>query len=154
VIVAAVALGAIIGARSQPAPRAALLRAAAGVVYGYQAAVVNVFVDVLPHGIRSILGSWTTYALIVSALGGFHLLQRALRVGVLAPAIATSNAFSPVTSVALGRVIFLETPQRTTGGKVVSVVSALLLVVGIALLARAQAGRVDGPPGSPAPAEG
>src|SRR5690349_23390938 len=47
---------------------------------------------------------------------------------VLAPAIASSNAVCPVTSVVLGRVVFLETPQRTTGGKVISVVSLVLLL--------------------------
>jgi drug/metabolite transporter (DMT)-like permease len=142
-ILALVALGAVIGARSRPAMRAGLFGAAAGALYGYQAAVMNVFVDVVPRGLGAILGSWSTYALILSALAGFYLLQSALQVGVLAPAIAASNAVCPVTSVVLGRVIFLETPQRTTGGKVASAVSLVLLLIGLALLARGQAARAE-----------
>ena len=103
------------------------------------AAVMNVFVDVAPNGIDAILSSWSTYALIVSALGGFYFLQTALQVGVLAPAIAGSNAACPITSVVLGRIVFLQTPQRTTGGKIASAVSAVLLLAGLVLLARREA---------------
>lgn len=131
--------GTMAGARMRPGTRAALYGAAAGVLFGYQAAVMNAFVDVVPDGVGAILSSWTTYALIASALGGFYLLQTALQAGVLAPAIATSSAASPVTSVVLGRVIFLETPQRTTGGKIASAVSAALILAGLVLLARGEA---------------
>jgi hypothetical protein len=120
--------------RRLPATRAALFGATAGIIFGYQAAVMKVFVTVVPNGLGSILASWSTYALIASALGGFYFLQTALQIGVLAPAIATSNAASPITSVVLGRVIFLEVPQRTTAGKIVSAASAALLVVGLILL--------------------
>jgi drug/metabolite transporter (DMT)-like permease len=139
VIAALTAVAAIVGSRRRPATKAALFGAAAGVLFGFQAAVMNVFVGVVPDGIHAILSSWSTYALIVSALGGFYFLQTALQVGVLAPAIATSNAACPITSVVLGRVIFLETPQRTTAGKIVSIASAASLLVGLVLLARGEA---------------
>jgi drug/metabolite transporter (DMT)-like permease len=155
-VIAVLAVGcAIAGARRLPAARAAFFGAAAGVLFGYQAAAMNVFVGVVPDGVGAVLRSASTYELILSAVGGFYLLQTALQAGVLAPAIATSNAASPVTSVALGRVIFLETPQRTTGGKIVSAVSALLLVLGLALLARGEAAReADRGAGAATPAPG
>jgi len=140
-IAVAVAAAAIVGARMRPSAKAAFYGAAAGVLFGFQAAAMNTFVGVVPGGIGAILSSWSTYALILSALGGFYLMQTSLQVGVLAPAIAASNAACPITSVALGRVIFLETPTRTTGGKIVSVVSLVLLVVGLALVARGEAAR-------------
>jgi len=139
IVVALTALAAVVGSRRRPATKAALYGAAAGILFGYQAAVMNVFVSVAPDGLGPILASWSTYALIVSALGGFYLLQTALQVGALAPAIATSNAAAPITSVVLGRVVFLENPQRTTGGKLVSAASAALLLVGLVLLARGEA---------------
>jgi drug/metabolite transporter (DMT)-like permease len=132
---------AVFGARCRPATKAALYGTASGVVFGFQAAVMDAFVDVVPDGLHAILTSWSTYGLIASALGGFYLLQTALQIGALAPAIATSNAACPITSVVLGRVIFLENPQRTTGGKIVSAVSAVLLVAGLALLARGEAAK-------------
>ena len=139
IVAALTALAAIVGSRSRPAMRAAFFGAAAGILFGFQAAVMNTFVDVVPDGVSAILTSWSTYALIISALGGFYFLQSALQVGVLAPAIAASNAACPITSVVLGRVVFLETPQRTVGGKVASVVSAVVLLVGLVLLARGEA---------------
>jgi drug/metabolite transporter (DMT)-like permease len=146
---------AVTGARRRPAARAALFGTAAGVLYGYQAAAMNVFVGIIPDGIGAILRSASTYELVLSALGGFYLLQTALQAGALAPAIATANAACPVTSVVLGRVIFLETPQRTLGGKVASAVSALLLVVGLVLLARGEAAREADPgAGAARPAPG
>ena len=151
VVAALTALAAIVGSRSRPAMRAAFFGAAAGILFGFQAAVMNTFVDVVPDGVSAILSSWSTYALVISALGGFYFLQSALQVGVLAPAIAASNAACPITSVVLGRVVFLETPQRTTGGKVASVVSAVVLLVGLVLLARGEAAQ-QLPDGDGAPA--
>jgi len=135
VVASLAAAAAIVGSRRLPAMKAAFFGATAGMLFGYQAAVMKMFVAVAPNGVHAILSSWSTYALIVSALGGFYFLQTALQIGVLAPAIATSNAACPITSVVLGRVIFLETPQRTTGGKVVSAVSAALLLAGLVLFA-------------------
>ena len=141
IVVALTAVAAVVGARARASMRAALLGAAAGVLFGYQAAVMKVFVGVVPGGIGAILGSWSTYALIASAAGGFYLFQGALQAGALAPAVATSNAACPVTSVVLGRLVFLESPQRTTGGKIVSAVAVVLALAGLALLARGEAGR-------------
>jgi drug/metabolite transporter (DMT)-like permease len=140
-VVALTAACAFVGARLRPGARAALFGAAAGILFGYQAAAMNEFVGLVPDGLGAVLRGWSTYALILSALGGFYFLQSALQVGVLAPAIATSNAAAPVTSVTLGRFIFLETPQRTIGGKVASIASALVLGVGLVLLARGEADR-------------
>jgi len=153
-IAAVTAVAAISGSRTRPATRAAFYGAAAGVLFGYQAAVMNAFVTVVPKGIGSSLSSWTTHALIASALGGFYLMQSALQVGVLAPAIATTNAVCPITSVVLGRAIFLETPQRTMGGKIASAVSVALLVVGLVLLARGEAARGAGVSDRATPAPG
>ena len=146
---------AVTGARRRPASRAAFFGTAAGLLFGYQAAAMNVFVGILPDGLGAILRNASTYELILSALGGFYLLQTALQTGALAPAIATANAACPVTSVVLGRVIFLETPQRTVGGKIASAVSAILLVIGLVLLARGEAAReADRGAGAPRPAPG
>jgi len=142
IVVALTAVAAVVGARARASMRAALLGAAAGVLFGYQAAVMKVFVGVAPGGIGAILGSWSTYALIASAAGGFYLFQGALQAGALAPAVATSNAACPVTSVVLGRLVFLESPQRTTGGKIVSAVAVVLALAGLALLARGEARRI------------
>jgi drug/metabolite transporter (DMT)-like permease len=137
--VAALALAAWIPASTRsPALGAALLGAAGGVVYGYQAAVMKAFVAVAPGGLHAIVTSWSTYALVLSSLVGFWLVQSALQLGALAPANASANAACPIAAVLLGRFVFLETPSRTAGGKIVSVASLVAMLAGIAWLARGE----------------
>jgi hypothetical protein len=61
---------AVVGYRLDPRGRASLFGTAAGILFGFQAAVTKVFVDVAPNGIDAVLASWSTYALIASAAVG------------------------------------------------------------------------------------
>jgi hypothetical protein len=92
-----------------------LFATAAGIGFGIQAAVTKEFMGQLGYGLGVILTSWTTYALIISALAGFALQQSALKTGYLAPAMAASNAASLTTSVLLGVVLFEETISKGQG---------------------------------------
>ena len=109
VALAIVAGLATLGRTRNGAIRAALFGGAAGVGFALQAAVTKVFVGELGNGIASLLTIWPTYVLIVSALVGFVLQQSALKTGVLAPAMAASNASTLVFSVLFGIAIFDET---------------------------------------------
>src|SRR5215471_13063733 len=111
-IVIGMAILAGVARRARGGKAAALLAAAAGLSYAFQAAVTKVFVNVIGDGLGPILSSWTTYALIASALAGFALQQSALKTGYLAPAMAASNASTLLVSVILGVVIFDETIHR------------------------------------------
>ena len=93
---------AILGVHRRPAARAAFFGTAAGILFGFQAAVTKVFTQVVPDGLGAILHNWSTYALIVSALVGFYFAQVSLQAGVLAPAVATTNVANPTTSIVLG----------------------------------------------------
>jgi len=121
----------VVGRRQQAVTKAALLGAAAGVVFGFQAAVTKVFVHVVPDGVGAILHSPSTYAMIASAIVGFYLCQASLQVGVLAPSVATMNIATPATSMVLGRVVFLEVPSRSTGGTIASLLALTLLACGL-----------------------
>jgi drug/metabolite transporter (DMT)-like permease len=139
-VATALALGvmAVLGAaaRRRRGPLAAtLFAAAAGLAFGYQAAVTKVFVGDLGHGLSGVLSSWTTYALIASALAGFALQQSALKTGHLAPALAASNASTLVSSVVLGVLIFEEHLSASDGGRGWMTVGGLAVAVtGIILL--------------------
>ncbi len=87
------------GRHRSGAARALLYGSAAGVGFGLQAAVTKVFVTLIGKGIGAILTSWTIYVLIGSAAAGFILQQSALKTGVLAPAMASSNAVTLFVSV-------------------------------------------------------
>jgi drug/metabolite transporter (DMT)-like permease len=133
-VVAIATVLAALGARRRPSEKAAFFGAAAGVLFGFQAAVTKAFTEIVPDGIGAILHSWTTYALIASAAIGFYFVQISLQAGVLAPSVATTNVTNPVTSVVLGRVVFHEVPARTPTGKVFSLLALVVLVAGIVVV--------------------
>ncbi len=123
------------GRHRSGAARALLYGSAAGVGFGLQAAVTKVFVTLIGKGIGAILTSWTIYVLIGSAAAGFILQQSALKTGVLAPAMASSNAVTLFVSVVLGITVFGETLARGDGRLIPAVLGLAVAVVGIVLLA-------------------
>jgi drug/metabolite transporter (DMT)-like permease len=135
VIVASMLLLAWLARQRRGAVAAALFATAAGISYGFQAAVTKVFMTQLGSGLGAILTTWTTYALILSALVGFVLQQSALKTGFLAPAMAASNASTLITSVVLGVTVFQESLSRDQGRLPVALFALALAVFGVALLA-------------------
>jgi drug/metabolite transporter (DMT)-like permease len=119
--------------------RALLLGSAAGVCFALQAAVTKAFVPLVGHGLQPVLSSWTTYALIGTAVGGFVFQQSALKVGVLAPAVASSNALTLFGSIVFGVTVFGETLGEGNGRVSLSVISLVTVVIGMGLLARSSA---------------
>jgi drug/metabolite transporter (DMT)-like permease len=133
---ALVAILAGVGRRFTGAAKALTFGAAAGLGYGLQAAVTKTFVTEVGGGILGLLSSWSVYVLIISAVSGFALQQSALKTGVLAPAMASSNSVTLFSSVILGITVYGETLSKGGGGHSGSAVLGLLVAIaGIALLA-------------------
>jgi drug/metabolite transporter (DMT)-like permease len=129
--------GAVAGRRTRGATKALVYGSAAGVCFALQASVTKVFVPLVGHGIVTLLTSWTIYVLIVSAIVGFGLQQSALKTGVLAPAMASSNAVTLFFSVIFGVSVFGET--MAGGGRTGAAVAGLVLaLIGVILLAGAE----------------
>ncbi len=134
--------------------QALLFGLAAGCAFAFQAAVTKVFVGILHQGLGPILSSWTTYALIISALLGFTLQQSALKTGVLAPAMASSNAMTLFASTLLGVIVFDETLARGDGRLIPAVIGLVVALFGVSMLAgEEQPGPDDAGSGSPAAME-
>lgn len=145
----------ILGRGRRRAGRALAFGAAAGVAFAFQASVTKVFVGLVGAGISTLLSNWTTYALIASAVLGFVLQQSALRTGVLAAAMASSNAVTLFGSVAFGIGVFEETLSGSGDRRAVAVVGLVLALVGIALLSAAKPPSDDAADaGQPQPPEG
>ena len=123
------------------AMRALLFGSAAGVCFALQASVTKVFVTIVGSGLSSILHSWTVYVLVGSAVIGFALQQSALKTGVLAPAMASSNAVTLFVSVIFGVVIFEEKLFATSAGSVAAIAGLAIALLGIGVLAGAGAPR-------------
>jgi drug/metabolite transporter (DMT)-like permease len=125
------------------AARALLLGSAAGVLFALQAAVTKVFMTQLGHGVAALLGNWTTYALIVSAVAGFVIQQSALKTDVLAPAMASSIAVTLFASVVFGLTVFGETLSDGHGRLAPAIIGLILALAGIVLRAGAKPPRAE-----------
>lgn len=123
-----------------PAPRrAALLGIATGVLFALSAALTKAVVDELGHGPLAVLSDWHLYALAAVGYASMTLNQLALNTGSLAPAMATSMAFDPITSVVLG-VTVLEEKLDSSPPELLAILAALAAAAaGMAILARSQA---------------
>jgi drug/metabolite transporter (DMT)-like permease len=128
-----------LGRARRGAARAALFGTAAGVGFALQAAVTKVFVEELGHGVGPLLTTWSTYVLILTALAGFVLQQSALKTGVLAPAMAASNASTLLLSVVFGIRFFDESLSHGSGRAATAYLGLALAVIGVIRLASAQA---------------
>ncbi len=141
VVLALVAVLALSGSRRRGAPKAALIGAAAGVAYAFQACVTKTFTGVVSGGIDAVLHSWSTYVLIASALIGGVLQQTAFKSGVLAPAISATSAVTLFGSVVLGAVVFDERLAHGDGKLAPAVVGLVVALGGIVVLAGSKAAR-------------
>ena len=140
-----------VGRRFTGASKALTFGAAAGLGYGLQAAVTKTFVTEIGGGIVGLLTSWSIYVLILSAVTGFALQQSALKTGVLAPAMASSNSVTLFSSVILGIAVYGETLAKGGTSHVSSTTIGLIIaIVGIALLAGSEAPQ-DVASGAPGP---
>jgi drug/metabolite transporter (DMT)-like permease len=125
-----------LGIRFGGGARALTFGAAAGLGFGLQAAVTKTFVTEVGTGLPNLLSSWTVYVLIVSAISGFVLQQSALKTGVLAPAMASTNSVTLFSSVVLGVTVYGESLSRGGGAHVGLAYAGLAVaILGIALLA-------------------
>jgi len=135
IIVALMVILAGIARRRRGAVAATLFASAAGLSFAFQASVTKVFMTQIGYGLGVILTSWTTYALILTALAGFALQQSALKTGFLAPAMAASNATTLAMSVILGITLFEETISKGQGRFSPAILGLALALVGVVLLA-------------------
>jgi len=130
-----VVLLARIGRRHSGAVRALYFGAAAGVGFALQASVTKEFMSVIGGGLDAIVHSWTTYVLVASAVVGFVLQQSALKTGVLAPAMASSNAVTLFGSVVFGITIFEERLSNGSDRLAPALIGLAVALVGVVLLA-------------------
>ncbi len=124
-----------LGWRRSGASKALLLGSAAGVGFALQATVTKEFMTIIGDSIGTLLSSWEIYALIASAIVGFVLQQSALKTGVLAPAMASSNAVTLFASVILGVAVFGEKLSNGTNRLAPALIGLGVALIGIVLLA-------------------
>ena len=120
-----------------PARRAALLGAAAALVWAIDAAFVKAATEVLAHkGWSGLFEHWQIYAVVVSGVLGTVLLEAAFAAGPLAASQSALLIVDPLASIAIGIELFGEQLRSSPGAIVLQVLFLGGMFAGVVLLSR------------------
>jgi drug/metabolite transporter (DMT)-like permease len=117
------------------ATKALLFGSAAGVGLALQATITKEFMTIIGNGVGDLLSSWEIYALVATAVIGFILQQSALKTGLLAPAMASSNAVTLFASVVFGITVFGEKLSNGSDRLAPALIGLAVALAGVVLLA-------------------
>ena len=120
-----------------PARRAALLGAAAGLVWAIDAAFVRAGTEILAHdGWGGLFLHWPVYAVVASGILGTVLLEAAFAAGPLAASQSALLIVDPLASIAIGIELFGEQLNNSTVAVVFQILFLGTMAVGVVLLSR------------------
>lgn len=144
VSVAVCALLVVAGLNVTGPRRAALFGVAAGIGFGFTAALINGAVHRLDHGLGELFASWQLYAMIVAGIGSVFLAQNALQAGPIVAAQPPITTCDPLASVGYGVLLFGE--QLRGGYWVLAALAGTGIVLGgTVLLSRSPLIALDSP---------
>jgi len=121
--------------RGSPARRAAILGAAAAIMWAIDAAFVKAATDLFSQsGWGALLVHWPLYAVVASGVLGTILLQAAFAAGPLAASQPAILIVDPLASIALGIELFGEQLRTTPAALTVSVMGLLVMAAGVVVI--------------------
>jgi drug/metabolite transporter (DMT)-like permease len=129
----------LLAPRAPGARRAALLGAAAGILFALSAALTKTVVGELDNGIVTLVTTWPLYGLVVVGYVSMTLNQMSLDAGALAATMATSTALDPIASVVLGLALFKESIDAGPAEVLIVLLALGVVVAAMIVLARDQA---------------
>lgn len=130
----------LLGARMVGGRAAAVLLAVvSGTIWGIVAVLTKGVVEVLGHGLRSLLTSPELYALAALAVAGAIFQQSSFRAGALTASLPTMTVVEPTVAAALGMVLLGEVLRPSRGGELILVLAVAVLVVAVVVLSRDEA---------------
>ncbi len=118
-----------------PARKAALLGAAAALVWAIDAAFVKATTEVLAHhGWGALFLHWPLYAMVGSGILGTVLLESAFAAGPLAASQSALLIVDPLASIAIGIELFGERLRSSPGAIALEVLFLVGMAIGVVLL--------------------
>lgn len=146
-----------VGARMRGAARSSLYGTAAGLCWGF----MIVLMKVLTHRMSEAASFWGLveaiaidpffYGLLVTAIGGFVLLQKAFAAGSLTHALVSYTVVEIVLAVILGILLFGEQPHTDVLSLLLTGVSSVIMLAGIVALAASGQEKAVGSGDAPTP---
>jgi drug/metabolite transporter (DMT)-like permease len=140
-LAAIIAGSAYIGGRDHPrtaARRAAMLGVATGICWGFVAALIKELSAHASGGVSGILGTWSTYAIVVIGALSVMLSAHALQAGPLAASQPGFTIVDPLIASLLGVFIFREQIHLEAAYLAVEIAAMAILVAGVLVLSGSQ----------------
>ncbi len=118
-----------------PARKAALLGAAAALVWAIDAAFVKSATEILAHdGWGGLFLHWPIYAVVVSGVLGTVLLEAAFAAGPLAASQSALLIVDPLASITIGIELFGEQLRSSPGAIILQILFLMAMAGGVVLL--------------------
>jgi len=132
------------GQAPSPSRQAALLAVAAGITWGFVAAVIKELSGHLSGGLYGVFTNWSPYVLVITGAIALFLASNAFQAGSLAASQPGLTIMDPLVASVLGVVLFDEHIRHDPAQLLGEGVALAILVAGVILLSRSQL--VQGPP--------
>ena len=120
-------------------PRAVLLAAAAGVLFGLQDGLTRGVMNSLGHGLSALFASWATYVLVATAVVGILLMQSAFQAAPLRVALPIVTAVEPLTGIGYGIGVYGEQVGTSPAATAGEVSGLIIMLLGVVLVTRSHA---------------
>lgn len=114
--------------------RATAFGAAAAVLFAYNASLTKALTTLITGGWGHVFAHWEPYALGLTGLVGFFLLQNALHAGPIAASRASMLMVNPVVSIIIGIFVFDEHLRSGPGFIILEVLSLGVMLAGAFVL--------------------
>ena len=114
--------------------RAAMFGTASGLLFALAAALTKVVTTLVTEGWGHVFTHWETYALVVTGLLGFFLMQSAYHAGPLTASQATLTVVDPLASVVIGLWLFGDRLQTAGWRLPAEVVAMAVMCTGVVVL--------------------
>jgi drug/metabolite transporter (DMT)-like permease len=134
----ATALLVLVGRRGRGAAQAALLAAAAGVLFGLQDALTRTSIGLLHHGAGTLFTSWQFYVVLATGGYGLLLVQSAYEAGPLTAALPALVVGEPVVGVLVGVTTLGEHVGLSAWALAAQALGAAVAILGVCLLAQSR----------------
>ena len=132
------------GHAPSPSRQAALLAVAAGITWGFVAAVIKELSGHLSGGLYGVFTNWSPYVLVVTGAIALFLVSNAFQAGSLAASQPGLTIMDPLVASVLGVVLFGDHIRHDPVELLGEAVALAVLVAGVILLSRSPL--VQGPP--------
>lgn len=143
----------VLGGRGDPARKAALYGACAGVLFGLSASLCKPTVEILDtDGVAGVLESWELYAFAVAGIVAFVVQQLSLATGKLAASVATVSVCNPLVGIVIGTLLLEERLADPLWHKVVAYTGLGIALAGAVVISSSTEGAKETESGPPVPA--